>query len=140
MRRTPFCLTSFLTFERNSITGRDGVSSIYIGAFARRLSWISSCSHSQFSSFTPPLILSALNLVSETIIRFTSWIAGISREKKATGILWSTAAFLARLSTKAVFPTEGRAARMIRSDACHPRVILSTEANPEGTPLSPEVF
>ena len=101
---------------------------------------MSSCSHSQFSSFTPPLILSALSLVSETIIRLTSWMAGISREKKATGMLWSTAAFLARLSTKAVFPTEGRAARMMRSEACHPRVILSTDAKPEGTPLSPDVF
>ena len=44
-------------------------------------------SHSHGCSFTPPFILSALSLVSDTIIRFASCMAGISREKNATGIL-----------------------------------------------------
>ena len=101
---------------------------------------MSSCSHSQSRIGSPPLNLSALSLVSETIIRFASWIEGISREKKATGMLKSTAAFLARLSTNAVFPTDGRAASMIRSEACHPWVILSSDGNPDGTPMSPEDF
>ena len=43
-------------------------------------------------------------------------------------------------STKAVFPIEGRAAMMIRSEGCHPSVTRSMAMNPDGTPLKALVF
>ena len=117
-----------------------GVSSMYSGAFERAASLVSSCCQSHGSSLAPPFSLSAGRPDSVVISLITSWRADISRENTATGMLLSTAAFLARLSAKAVLPTEGRAASMIRSDFCHPRVTLSNEGNPEGTPLKPSIF
>ena len=97
-----------------------------------------SWSQSAWSSFTPPLILSAAKPDSVVMRRFTSSMADISREKMATGILLSTAAFLRRFSENAVLPTDGRAPRMIRFDFCHPNVYLSNVGKPEGTPLIPD--
>ena len=49
----------------------------------------------------------------------------ISREKMATTLPSFTAAFSAMLMAQAVLPMLGRAAMMIRSEACRPLVILS---------------
>ncbi len=75
--------------------------------------------------------------VSPTIKRVISCTLLISNENTATGILLSTAIFFAIDNTKAVFPIPGRAAKMTKSEACHPDVILSISVNPEGTPLRP---
>ena len=42
----------------------------------------------------------------------------------------------AMVSVNAVLPIDGRAAMIIKSDACQPSVTLSMEVNPEGTPLN----
>ena len=39
------------------------------------------------------------------------------------------------LSTRLVFPIDGRAAMMIRSPPCRPRVISSRSSKPVGTPV-----
>ena len=49
----------------------------------------------------------------------------ISSEKTATTLPSLTAAFSAMLMAQAVLPMLGRAAMMIRSEACRPLVILS---------------
>ena len=107
--------------------GMPGVSSMYSGAFARRLRVYSSCSHSKGSSFTPPRIFSPERPDSVVMRRLPSWSADISRENTATGMLWSTAALRAMFRAKAVLPTDGRAARMMRSDFCQPWVTRSME-------------
>ncbi len=140
MSLTPFCFTRRFALVRNSIMGMPGVSSIYRGAFARRLRVSSSWIHSKLSSFTPPLIFSPESPDSVVMRRFPSWSALISRENTATGILASTAALRAMLRANAVLPTDGRAARMIRSLFCQPCVMRSMEGYPEGTPESPVVF
>ena len=132
--------TRFFTLVLNSITGILGVSSMYRGAFDRFLSLYSSCSHSNGSSLEPPFILSAGRPDSLVMSRLVSCTADISRENTATGIWWSTAALRAMFSARAVFPMDGRAARIMRSDFCHPMVMESRVTNPEGTPLSPVVF
>ena len=69
-----------------------------------------------------------------------SWIADISREKNATGILFSTEIFLAIERVKAVLPIPGLAAIIIKSLSCHPDVSLSISWKPDGIPLSPSFF
>ena len=51
----------------------------------------------------------------------------------------STAAFRIKLKAKAVLPIAGRAARMIKSEDCHPLVILSRSLKPVATPVIPEL-
>ena len=117
--------------------GMPGVSSMYRGALARRLSVSSSCTHSKGSSFTPPLIFSPERPLSVVMRRLPSWSALISRENTATGMLASTAALRAMFRAKAVLPTDGRAARMMRSLFCQPWVMRSMEGYPDGTPDGP---
>ncbi len=100
-------------------------------------SWWFSWTHSCSSSLTPPLSFSWESPVSESIILFASCLADISKEKMATGLWKSTAALRAMFSTRAVLPTDGRAAMIMRSEACQPSVILSNDVKPDGTPLRP---
>ena len=69
--------------------------------------------------------------------RFISCFALISRLNIATGIPRSIAIFLAIDKTNAVLPMAGRAAMIMRSDFCHPAVILSIAGKPEDIPLIP---
>ena len=52
----------------------------------------------------------------------------ISRLKMATGSLCRNATFPAIFSARAVFPIDGRAARIISSEGCKPAVSLSSPA------------
>ena len=81
------------------------------------------------------MILRQSSLASEASTRRASWSEGISSEKKATFRSNLVAAAVAMLSAKAVFPTEGRAAMMVSVPGCRPRVFLSSEAMPVGTPV-----
>ena len=66
--------------------------------------------------------------------RSTSCWSLISREKMPTCALYFNAALRAISSANVVFPIEGRAARMMRSDFWNPARMLSKPSNPEGTP------
>ncbi len=58
-------------------------------------------------------------------IRFTNDSAPISKLKIATALSVLVPTFWAIFNAKAVFPTAGRAAKIISSSACKPAVILS---------------
>ena len=64
---TPFCETNLLALALKSKIDKDGVSSIYRGAFSRFFTLTLSCSHSCFSNL-PVLNLSEFNPVSDDII------------------------------------------------------------------------
>ena len=117
--------TSRRALERNSKMESDGVSSIQSGARSSAATPALSWFHSAWVIFLLPLILSGVMPVSETITRLMSCVELISSENIATGILWSTAMLRAMVSTKAVLPTDGRAARMMRSERCQPKVTSS---------------
>ena len=117
----------------------DGVSSMNKGAFSKVLTLTFSCSHSCFSSL-PVRSFSEDKPVSLEIRRVINCTDDISKEKKATGIFWFTAIFLAIESVNAVLPIPGRAATMIKSLSCHPDVNLSSFVNPEGMPLKPSLL
>ncbi len=74
-------------------------------------------------------------LPSAQSIRMTSCSAPISRLKIATFSSVLVATFCATFSAKAVLPTEGRAATIIKSLRWKPAVILSKSRNPVGTPV-----
>ena len=59
----------------------------------------------------------------------------ISREKTPTVRPWRSAACAATLSASAVFPIDGRAARMTRSDGCSPAVHSSKSMKPVAIPV-----
>ena len=69
-------------------------------------------------------------------MRRASCSLDISREKIATGIFASRAAYCAIFRAKAVFPMLGRPAMIIKSDFCNPEVISSIFSNPVGTPVT----
>ena len=64
--------------------------------------------------------------------------AGISKLNTNTGFSLPNAAFSQRFIAKVVFPMEGRAATMIKSDFCKPAVFLSKSLKPVETPVTPE--
>ena len=71
----------------------------------------------------------------EPIRRITSCSAPISILKTATGSFSCTATCSPMLSAKAVLPTDGRAATMIRSPGCMPEVIRSRSTKPVAMPV-----
>ena len=64
----------------------------------------------------------------------------ISNEKKATGVFFKTAIFLAIDNVRAVLPIPGLAAMTIRSLGCQPEVSKSSLSKPVATPLNPSLF
>ena len=65
----------------------------------------------------------------------------ISSEKMTTRPFFLIATFWAMLSAKAVFPMDGRAATMIRSDFCSPVVMRSRSEKPVDRPgMAPPLF
>ncbi len=133
------CALSLLHLARNSSTERAGVSSIKIGALERRSSLLCICCHS-CGSKVPFLSFSESISASAEIIRSISWLHDISKEKMATGMLKSMAAFRIEETTNAVFPMAGRAAIITNSVFCHPPVIRSNAVNPLATPVSPSLL
>ncbi|MNC66864.1 hypothetical protein D3C75_1173120 [compost metagenome] len=94
-------------------------------------------SFSQSSFFMSPFRSALASMLpSAQIIRWTSWAAPISKEKMATVSLARTPIFWATFKAKAVLPTEGRAATIIRSERWKPEVILSRSIKPEGMPVA----
>src|SRR3989344_3454547 len=67
-------------------------------------------------------------------MRSTSWSALISREKMPTGVWCRLAVLLAISRARAVLPTEGRAAIIMRSEFWKPPKISSRDLKPVGTP------
>ena len=98
-----------------------------------RSAWWKMRSHSLRPS-CPWESLRQSSLASAASSRSASWSEGISSEKKAT-FLPLRPALAATLRAKAVLPTEGRAAMMVSEPGCRPRVFLSSEAKPVGTPV-----
>ena len=135
---TPCCITSRRHFARKSNTEREGVSSMYRGAFSRAETLENSRCHSS-SLICPFLNFSDEIPVSEAIIRVMSCTDAISRENNASGISCCTAMFLAMESRKAVLPIAGRAAMMMRSEFCQPPVSLSISLKPDGIPEIPSL-
>ena len=58
----------------------------------------------------------------------------------ATALSVLVPTFWAILRANAVFPTAGRAAKIINSSACNPAVILSNAAYPVGKPVISSSF
>ena len=85
------------------------------------------------SDMKPARIFDRLTRASAHRIRWTSWPALISSEKKATAAP-DLAAFTARFSANDVLPTPGRAARMTRSPPRKPWNRSSASLKPVGTP------
>ena len=73
---------------------------------------------------------------SDVSMRCTRDSLLISSEKNATGTLCSMAAYCAMFSVNAVFPIDGRAATMMRSDGWKPDVISSRSLKPLATPVT----
>ena len=76
-------------------------------------------------SIWPVRALCAETRASVHIIRCTSCCFDISSENIPTPAPAPMDMFVARFSTKAVFPIEGRAARMTRSEGWKPAVMAS---------------
>ena len=88
------------------------------------------------SSSSPRASFVASICPSAQKMRCMSCSRGISSEKNATVPPWR-ATCVATLRTKAVFPIAGRAATMMRSDFCSPRVMLSRVFSPVESPVTP---
>ena len=121
---------------RNSKTESAGVSSTNNGLPYRSLILLSNCAHSCGSSCPLLIFVPSISQVFE-ITRLTNCTFDISRENNATGMPCSTAIFFAIDNAKAVFPMAGRAARITKSEFCHPDVILSKSRYPEAIPDIP---
>ena len=139
MSLIPYCDDNRLALARKSNIDNEGVSSINKGAFSNELTLTFNCFHS-WSARLPVRSFSEERPVSQEIRRVINWTDDISREKKATGIEWSTQTFRAIDKVNAVFPIPGRAATIIKSLDCQPEVSLSKSVNPDGTPLRPALF
>ncbi len=72
---------------------------------------------------------------SDVSMRCTRDSLLISSEKSATGTLFSMAAYCATFSVNAVFPIDGLAATMMRSDGWKPDVSSSRSPKPLATPV-----
>ena len=111
-----------------------GVSSIQIGAELRMPA--ARARRGKSSSRSMPLRSRCASMrASDVSMRCTSDSLLISSEKNATGTLFSIAACCAMLSMNAVFPIDGRAATMTRSDGWKPDVISSRSLKPLATPV-----
>ena len=126
-------------FARISATRIPGVSSIKIGASDNAPVATKYCVYSSGVNL-PVFKCPALMLACEQIIRSTRDSAPISRLKIATVSFKFTATFFAIFNTKAVLPTDGRAAKMINSSACSPDVILSKPIYPVAIPVTSPLF
>ena len=111
---------------------RAGVSSIIRFELKSTLIFSISCIHSD--SFSLPLAIFSAE-IPDSIAKSlcTSWVADISKEKKATFLLKVRAALRAMESTKDVLPIPGRAAMMIRSERCQPPIFSSMARMPVRT-------
>ena len=118
---------------------RPGVSSINIGALAKRSIFLSNLLHSSSSSWPLRILEPAISKVLD-INLFANCTLSISREKNAIGTRASTAKFLARDKAKDVFPMAGLPARITKSDFCHPLVSSSRRVYPVGKPVRPSAF
>ena len=109
---------------RISMTPMPGVASMMTSlpdmrSMDSRTSLSSSSDRSPISSF----LLSTRE--SMEMRRLPSASLGISSEKMTTRLSSFMATFWAMFSAKAVFPMDGRAAMMMRSDLCRPFIRLS---------------
>ena len=86
---------------------------------------LTSFGKSCFSEMKPVRTLWALTRAWEQSIRSTSCSRAISRLKTAVGIFPTIAACSAMFRARLVFPIEGRAAMMIRSEGWNPAVCVS---------------
>ena len=116
-----------------------GVSSIKIGAFDIFSIAVCNCCHSCASNCPVRNLLLPTSDSIETR-RCTNCRFDISRENKATPFPNSIAAFRAKESVNAVFPMDGRAATIIKSEGCQPEVKRSKSVKPVGTPVKPSFF
>ena len=87
------------------------------------------------SDKNPVLIFEKLILDFEESILIINCSLVISSEKNPTFNPLVIAAFKTIFNPKEVFPIPGLAAKIIKSDACKPAVILSSLLNPLGTPV-----
>ncbi|MPN39987.1 hypothetical protein SDC9_187522 [bioreactor metagenome] len=129
-----FSTFSLLDLALISIIESDGESSKYIGSIAN----FPIPAVILFNSVFDFLAIICLVFISsnELNILIINCLASISSEKKAIGICF-IAAFIVIESANAVFPIEGRAARIHRSDFCSPPFsIWSRNVNPVVTPPS----
>ena len=111
-------------FAPISSTVEEAESSIQMGASPRLASDVVILLQS--SRFMWPVRnLCASTRASDASRRSSSDSFDISRLKTATGSCCRIATFPAMFSASAVFPIDGRAARMINSDGCRPAVSLS---------------
>ena len=136
IRSILYLVLSLRALERSSPIPRAWVSSNRIRMPARVLTASLRRTHSSSRSLPARTILES-SFDSATSRRMSSCSLGISRLKNAMEALCFSAIFRAMVSTKAVFPIEGRAAMMMRSPFCQPWVISSRLSNPVGRPLSP---
>ncbi len=92
------------------------------------------------SLILPILKFHKLTMICCASILSMTWTAGISNENIATVFFPCTAICLAMSKLNADLPTDGLAARIIKSEFCNPPKILSTAFNPVANPLNPSGF
>ena len=114
-----------------------GVSSTEMGAWAKLPTWRVKFNQSS-SRKRPVRNLCRSTLVSKQSSRWATCCLDISRLKIATGTPASTAALRATPNANDVFPTLGRAARIIKSPACRPDVKSFSSLYPVSTPDTAE--
>ena len=120
---------------RISSTPIDGVSSMKI--FASLSVPIACDSRPQSRSpRNPPRSRCASMRASPVSMRRNSCSFDISRLKTPTVMSVLVPTCCAMFSTRLVFPIDGRAAMMTRSDGCRPDVISSRSVKPVGTPVT----
>ena len=133
-RCRPCSAASRRHFARISSTPIDGVSSMKI--FASLSVPIACDSRPQSRSpRNPPRSRCASMRASAVSMRRNSCSFDISRLNTPTVMSVLVPTCCAMFSTRLVFPIDGRAAMMIRSDGCRPDVISSRSVKPVGTPV-----
>ena len=120
--------------DRISVGDNDGVSSINSGRSFNLLTALVSFGQSSSSSLPVNTLPNGIRPIAE-IIRMIIALAGISILKTMTGLSLLSTACSTRFTAKAVFPIEGLAATMIKSDRCKPEVFSSSSVKPVLIPV-----
>ena len=131
-------LCSNRALERTRSMLISGLSSTQMGSLASSPAVCLACSHVSCDSFPLRQRYGSISPADRSQ-RSPNRSACISRLYTTVWCPAAAAAF-ARWSAKAVFPTAGRAAMVIRSLFCHPPVILSSSVSPVGIPVTPSLF